>query len=127
MGGGGSVYVQDGPTKLLANEMHRSAQSPSPEHRPSLPGHPSPDAGISLRAAGYGAMVCLLTWVVWFLIATQRLGLSGSRAIAFAIISAAMSGALTYRLSVAMANGVGGIAGTLMGGGASTRDDEQFS
>jgi hypothetical protein len=111
----------------LTNRMHRFVQPPSHEHKPTQSDRRDPDAGVSLRAAGYGVMVCLLTWVIWFLIATQRLGLFAGRAIGFAIISAAMSGVLTYRVTIGMANGVGEIARAMTGGGASRQDDEQFS
>jgi hypothetical protein len=107
--------------------MRRFVQSPLPEHRPDVSDRRGPDAGISLRAAGYGVMVCLLTWVIWYLIATQRLGLSGNRAVAFAIIAAAISGVGTYRLAVGMADGAGAVARAMAAGGASTQDDEQFS
>lgn len=103
-------------------------RAPSPEYKPTLFDRHGPDAGLRLRAAGYSMMVFLLTCVVWFLVATQRLGLVGRRATVFVVVAAAFSGVLAYRMIVGMADGVGWIARAMTSGaGASTPYEEQFS
>lgn len=112
-------------------------RTPSPE---PVPGEPprrynrtlfdrhGPDAGTRITAAGYAVVVFALTSVMWYVLATHRLGLGGIRAASFTLVAALLSALFSYRMGLASAAAAGGVARAVtMPSGASTPYEDQFS
>ena len=97
-------------------------------YQPTLFDRHGPDAGLRLKAAGFASIAFALLGVMWYVLATQQLGLHGFPALLFTLVAASLSALFVFRMSLASAAAAGGVARAVtMPSGASTPYEDQYS
>jgi hypothetical protein len=87
-----------------------------------------PDVGVKIRTARYAIMVFPLALALWSAVVTQKLGISGIKAVVIVLLAAIATTIIAYYAGLGSAHGAGAVARAYtMPSGSSTPYEEQFS